>query len=386
MPFAAALSEHPVAAYAVGEAVGEVLEKLGPHADIALVFVTAPHAGALEDIAATVRTVLQPSVLIGCASESVVGPGQEVEATAGVSVWAARFGPVLPVRLTAMQTVDGWVFGGMPDVVTFPPSALVVLADPHSFPAEEFLGALADQHPGLAVIGGMASGARGRGGTRLALNGTVHVEGAVGAVLGPGARVDTLVSQGCRPIGSPFVVTEGEGQFVRQLAGKPALARLDEIAADLSADDVGLINRVGLHLGRVIDEHKATFGPGDFLVRNVVGGDRQNGAIAVNDVLEVGTTVQFHVRDAGSADIDLRDMVRSFAVNGQPDGALLFTCNGRGRRFFGTPNHDAGILADLLGPVPTAGMFAAGELGPVGERNFLHGLTASIALFTDTGA
>jgi small ligand-binding sensory domain FIST len=387
MPFAAALSEHPVTAYAVGEATGQVLEQLGPHPDLAVVFVTPPHAGALEDIAATVRAVLEPTLLIGCASESIVGTGQEVERTAAVSVWAGRFGPLAPVRITATRTTDGWLFDGLPDAqVPFAPSALVLLADPYSFPTEDFLATMAERHPGLPVVGGMASGAQGYGGSRLALDGSVVVDGALGALLGPGAGIDTIVSQGCRPIGSPFVVTEGEGQFIRQLAGKPALARLDEIASALSSDDIGLINRSGLHLGRVIDEHKATFARGDFLVRTVMGGDRETGAIAVNDQLEVGTTVQFHVRDADSADEDLRDLVGQRAAEERADGVLLFTCNGRGQQLFGEPHHDAGVLADLLGPVPTAGMFAAGEIGPVGGRNFFHGFTASVVLFSDAPA
>jgi small ligand-binding sensory domain FIST len=216
------------------------------------------------------------------------------------------------------------------------------------------------------------------------LDSRVVVDGAVGALLGPGARIETIVSQGCRPIGSPYVVTEGEGQFIRELAGKPALSRLDEVAATLGPDDITLINRSGLHLGRVIDEHKATFDRGDFLVRNVLGGDREHGAIAVNDVLEVGTTVQFHVRDAESAHLDLEQLLTDRAAAPTPDGALLFTCNGRGRHLFRRPDHDAGLMADLLGPVPTSGMFSAGELGPVGGRNFLHGFTASIALFCDS--
>jgi small ligand-binding sensory domain FIST len=321
---------------------------------------------------------------MGCASESIVGTAVEVEGSAAVSVWAGRFGPVSPVRMTALRTPDGWMFPGLPSgPMPFAPTALLLLADPYSFPPEEFLAVLAESHPGLPVIGGMASGARGYGGSRLALDGSLVVDGAVGALLGPGAGVDTLVSQGCRPIGSPFVVTEGDGQFIRQLAGKPALARLDEVAASLSPDDISLINRSGLHLGRVINEHQATFERGDFLVRTVMGGDRETGAIAVNDELQVGTTVQFHVRDADSADEDLRDLVGQRAAIGRADGALLFTCNGRGQHLFGTPHHDAGVLADLLGPVPTAGMFSAGELGPVGGRNFVHGFTASVALFSD---
>jgi small ligand-binding sensory domain FIST len=384
VPFAAALSEHPVTAHAVGEATGQVLEQLGPHPDLVVIFVTPPHAGALEDAAAAVRAVLEPTLLIGCASESIVGTGQEVEGTAAVSVWAGRFGPIAPLRLTALRTTEGWMFDGLPDAAPpFVPTALLLLADPYSFPAEEFLATMAERHPGLPVVGGMASGARGYGGSRLALDSAVMVDGAVGALLGPGAGIDTIVSQGCRPIGSPFVVTDGEGQFIRQLAGKPALARLDEIAAGLSPDDVGLINRTGLHLGRVINEHQATFGRGDFLIRTVMGGDRGTGAIAVNDQLEVGTTVQFHVRDADSADEDLRCIVGERAAAERVGGALLFTCNGRGQQLFGVPHHDAGVLADLLGPVPTAGMFAAGEIGPVGGRNFVHGFTASVVLFKE---
>jgi small ligand-binding sensory domain FIST len=383
MPFAAAMSEHPVTAYAVGEAAGQVLEALGPYPDLVVLFLTPPHGGALEDAAAAVRDVLQPSVLIGCVSESIVGTAREVEAEAAVSLWAGRFGPVAGLRITASEGIDGVVFDGIPADPAFEPRAVLLLADPFTFPTEDFLAALAVRHPGLPVIGGMASGARGPGGSRLALDDRVLVDGAVGALIGPGARIETIVSQGCRPIGSPYVVTSGEGQFIRELAGKPALSRLDEVATTLAPDDISLINRTGLHLGRVINEHKATFDRGDFLVRNVLGGDRERGAIAVNDVLEVGTTVQFHVRDANSAHEDLHQLLADRAGADTPDGALLFTCNGRGRHLFGLPDHDAGLIADLLGPVPTSGMFSAGELGPVGGRNFLHGFTASIALFRD---
>jgi small ligand-binding sensory domain FIST len=383
MPFAAALSEHPVTAYAVGEAAGQVLERLGPYPDLAVVFVTPPHSGALEDAADTVRAVLQPSVLIGCVSESIVGTAREVEAEAAVSIWAGRFGPVAGLRITATPAGDGVTFEGIPDSPAFAGRALLLLADPFTFPTEEFLVALEERYPGLPVIGGMASGARGPGGSRLTIDGQLLVDGAVGALIGPGVRIETIVSQGCRPIGSPYVVTSGEGRFIRELAGKPALSRLDEVATTLPPDDISLINRTGLHLGRVINEHKATFARGDFLVRNVLGGDRERGAIAVNDELEIGTTVQFHVRDAESADEDLRQLLADRAGDQPPDGALLFTCNGRGRHLFGLPDHDAGLLADLLGPVPTAGMFSAGELGPVGGRNFVHGFTASIALFCD---
>jgi len=379
MPFAAALSEHPVTAFATGEVCGQVLERLGTHPDLAVVFVTLAHAGALEDVAAAVAEVLHPSVVLGAASDSIVGTGREVEGGAGISLWAGRFGPVLPVRITAG---DGGI-EGIPGGVPFRPGALVLVGDPFSVPVDDLLPAIAAAHPGLPVVGGMASGARGPGGTRLVLDGRVHTAGAVGALIGPGADVVPVVSQGCRPIGRPYVVTEGGGNIIRELAGRPALERLDDLAATLTADEVRAINTGGLHLGRVVDERKAEFGPGDFLVRQVLGGDRQTGAIAVNDTLEVGTTVQFHVRDAAAAHDDLEGLLARRAPDADPEAALLFTCNGRGRGLFGVPDHDADLLSQQIGPIPTAGLFAAGELGPVAGHNELHSYTASVLLLRE---
>jgi small ligand-binding sensory domain FIST len=186
----------------------------------------------------------------------------------------------------------------------------------------------------------------------------------------------SVVSQGCRPIGQPWLVTRAERNFVQELGGRPALERLEELATDATEEERALL-RGGLHLGVVVDEHRTEFGRGDFLIRNVLGADRETGAVAVGERVTVGQTVQFQVRDAAAADEDLRELLA--ARSGR--GALLFTCNGRGQRLFGTPNHDAAVLDDLLGPIAAAGGFCAGEIGPVGGRNFLHGFTASVALF-----
>jgi small ligand-binding sensory domain FIST len=307
-----------------------------------------------------------------------------------VCLWAGRFGRVVPVGLdvfTAGGSATGDVEGdrhlsvtGWPEEVPFEPAGLFLMADPFTFPVEAFIDWVAQAHPGLPVIGGMASAARGPGGNRLVLDNSVRVGGAVGAILGPGVELAAVVSQGCRPVGHPLAVTRAEGNVVYELGGQPALERLVDLARrELAERDVALINAGGLHLGRVIDEHKAEFGRGDFLVRNVIGADRSAGAIAVNDVVELGTTVQFHLRDAVAADEDLRTMLDGRHA----DAALMFTCNGRGTRLFGAPHHDAGALAETLGEIPMAGFFAAGELGPVGGRNFLHGFTASIALLQE---
>ena len=199
----------------------------------------------------------------------------------------------------------------------------------------------------------------------------------MGVLLGPGVEVVPIVSQGCRPIGRPFVVTKSDSLVVEELAGRSAYQRLLELVQGLSPEEVAVINTGGLHLGQVIDEHKPEFHRGDFLIRNILGADEESGAIKVTDVIEVGTTVQFHLRDAEAADEDLRSLLSAQ----EADAALLFTCNGRGSRLFGVPDHDARVAADLLGAPPLAGFFCQGEFGPVGGRNFLHGLTASLALF-----
>ena len=222
----------------------------------------------------------------------------------------------------------------------------------------------------------MASAANRPGGNRLVFDDHVRADGAVGVFV-DGVTVDTVVSQGCRPIGQPFTVTRAERNLVGELGGQPALQRLQELAASASDDDRELLRR-GLHVGLVVDEHKVDFDRGDFLVRNVLGADPDAGAIAVGDVVDVGQTLQFHVRDGRAADDDLRTLLHGHRA----DGALLFTCNGRGQHLFGVPNHDSGVVAELLGSVPVAGAFCAGELGPVGGRNFLHGFTASLALFS----
>ncbi len=378
--FAAGLSENPELVQAVQEAVAQVRQGLGagPPPDLALLFVTAHHRSLVPEAAKFVRAGLGPGTLVGCAAQSIVGGRREVEQSPGVSIWAGRTGPVQPFHLEVTITPDGPTLTGWPDEIDSS-SGMLVLADPFSFPTPDFLERLDEDHPGLPLVGGMALVGTEPGDNRLVLDDQVVDEGAVGALLGPGVRVSTVVSQGCRPVGSPYVVTRAEGNVVFELAGQPPIERLKSLAASMSQAERTLLNH-GVHLGLVIDEHKASFERGDFLIRNVLGGDVANGAIQLDDEIEVGTTVQFQVRDAGSADEDLRRLIEGRSA----DAALLFTCNGRGRRLFRQPDHDASVVSDNLADPPVAGMFCAGEIGPVGGRNFLHGYTASVALLTAT--
>jgi small ligand-binding sensory domain FIST len=377
--FASALSQHPIATQAVGEAAGEILERLdGEGCDLAVCFASTHHVGAFEDIGPALRNILEPRVLVGGTAVAVAGGAHEVEENPALTLFAARLddATLTPVTLRMQETPDGAALTGWPSLDR-PPTSLLLFADPFTFPVDAFLQRVNRDLPGLQIIGGLASAAGSPGGNRLVLDDRVVDEGAVGVFVDGGSiEVRTLVSQGCRPIGRPYVVTRAEQNLIEELGGKPAIERLQELAGAASEDERELLRR-GLHVGLVVDEHKAEFRRGDFLVRNLLGADESSGALAVGEQVSVGQTVQFHVRDAGAADEDLREMLTGVDA----DAALLFTCNGRGRHLFTVPDHDAGMVESLLGPIPLAGAFCAGEIGPVGGRNFLHGFTASLALF-----
>lgn len=376
---ASALSIHPVAATATGEVAGALLEAIGDAPDLVVVFASTPHTGAAEDIVGALRSILRPTTLVGCTAVSIAGGAQEVEEAPALSALAVRFpagvAHALPVRLEVRPDGEGGAtLLGLPADVPAG-STLVLLADPFSFPADPVLGRLAEERPELLVLGGLASAARGPGGNRLVLDGAIHDDGAVGVLLPPDLPVTAIVSQGCRPIGQPMTVTGSSGNLLESLASEPALPLLLRMVESLDPDDRALAAR-GLHLGRVVDERRETFGTGDFLIRNVMGAVRERQAVAVGDEIGVGTTVQFQVRDAASADAELRHLLDGH----EGSGALLFTCNGRGRHLFGVDHHDAELVAEAASGA-TAGMFCAGEIGPIGGRSFLHGFTASVLLF-----
>ena len=366
-------------ARAAEEAI-ESLDGIAPA--LAVLFATPHYVGRTEALLTGVRSVVGRVPLIGCVAGSVVGGSHEVESQAAVSLWlAGETGPVETFSMGYIKARNGGLYGGY----RFQEDGglHLLVCDPQTFPAEELLDHLNQNVPGTHIAGGLASaGGAGRG-AHLFLDGRTVDSGAVGARL-TGVAADVVVSQGCRPIGSPYTVTRAEGNVMHELGGRPPFQRLKEIVATLSEPDRELMANGGLQLGRVIDEYRPQQRRGDFLVRSVVGADPDTGAIVVGDEVEVGQTVQFHVRDAESADQDLREALErevTTLAGRDAAGALLFTCNGRGSRLFSTPDHDAGLVAKLLGEVPAGGFFCAGELGPVGGKNFLHGFTASVAIF-----
>ena len=373
----------PDALTAVDAALATVAEGLAGAPDIAVLFLGSGHASAAGPVAQRVRDRLHPRHLLGVTASAVVAGAHELEDPASLSVWAANVpgATVTPLRYPPAAAHDepAAAWPEPPEDTT----AVVLFADPFTFPADAFLAWWDQARPGVPVSGGMASGAVRPADVRLVLDGDVVTGGAVGLALG-GVAVRTLVSQGCRPVGDSYTVTRAERNLVQELAGEAPVERIRATFSQADAADQELM-RSGLHVGTVIDEYRERHNRGDFLVRGVLGAEPRTGAIAVGDVVRVGQTLRFHVRDAASAEEDLRELLAGFTgpAGEAPAAALLFTCNGRGQRLFGTADHDARMVSEALGGAPLAGLHCAGELGPVGERSFLHGFTASVLVIDD---
>jgi small ligand-binding sensory domain FIST len=387
LQFASSVSTNSDTLQAADEACQALKAGLSRTADLVVVFFSGHHREGAVTLLRQIKQQLKPAHVIGCSGESIVASGREIEEQPAISLWAASLegARLLPIRLEFERSAEGGSILGWPDELadrSWPEGAsLLLLGEPYSFPADWLLQQLNEQQPGSAVFGGMASGAQSPGENVLLLDNQVYSDGAVGIWIHGGVRLRTVVSQGCRPIGRPMVVTKSQQNILIELGGKPAFAQLHELWPQLSGEDQRLVQR-GLHVGQVINEYQDQFTRGDFLIRNVVGADPEKGVIAIGDFVKTGRTVQFHVRDAQAADEDLNELLNAAAAAGaKPMGALLFTCNGRGSRLFAEPDHDAGVLAKQLGAIPTAGFFAAGEIGPIAGKNFLHGFTASVVLF-----
>lgn len=359
---------------------------LATAADLAVVFVSGRHDAPVRPALEGLSDLLGVKHVLAATAEAILADGAEYETGPAVVVWLARLpgATLVPLSLEYAQSVDGGVFLGWPEELDGPwpaDATLLLLADPFTFDVDRLMRRMEEDHPGVPVLGGFASGGQRPGQNTLVVGPTSYDSGAVGVVIG-GVPIRPIVSQGCRPIGPPMVITRAEENLIVELGGRPALERLREVYGGLDAATQELV-RTSLHVGRAASEYQDHRQRGNFLVRNVVGADPDVGALAIGDVVRTGQTMQFHVRDAQSAHDDLVALLAERRVEGgePPAGALVFSCNGRGTRLFGSPHHDAACLQESLGPVPAAGFFAQGEFGPIGRRNCLHGFTASIALF-----
>jgi small ligand-binding sensory domain FIST len=381
---ASGLSTEPDARFGAAEAAAAARDALGGRAcDIAVVFASGAHVAAPEATLEGVHEALAPAELVGCGAAGVIGEMREVEKGTAVAVWAAALdgGEAAPFHAEVEPLGDGGgVLSGLPELAGA--DGALLLADPFTFPTDAVLRELSVATPMLPLLGGLASARSPDAETPLLFGDEVLTSGAVG-VRFDGVEILPCVSQGAAPIGPELTITACEGPIIGELAGRPALEKLRETIEALTADDLRLVQG-GLLMGIVIDANKPDYIQGDFLVRGLVGADPDTGQVAVGTDVRPGQVVRLHARDAASADRDLREALtaRMEALGGRaPAGALLISCNGRGAGMFGHAHHDAAALDYELGGAPAAGFFAAGEIGPVGGEYFLHGFTATVAVF-----
>lgn len=386
MEFASAITTEPDVERAVEAVITQTQAQLrGDTVDFTLVFLS-PHLRLVASIVSEqLQTALQPGILLGCTAEGVIGRGREVEREPALALVAGRL-PGVTVAPFSLQSMVWETTLGDPVIfrqtlgVPTSPNLFVLLADPFTTPMEAVLSAFNSFYPEVPVVGGMASGSPRAGGNALLLNEELLTNGAVGLAMSGPVEIDVVVSQGCRPIGRPLVVTEAQDNVIVSLDGATPLTHLQHLWAELTAAEQRLLQQ-GLFVGRAILPDQAGLGRGDFLIRGVIGLDQERGALVIGDRIEPGETIQFHVRDATTAAEDLEMMLAPQLLFDPPAGGLLFSCNGRGTRLYDHPDGDVSTIRNVIGQLDLAGFFCAGEIGPIGGQNFLHGHTASLALF-----
>jgi len=387
--FASGVSNSPSLEEALETVLSEIESGLGGESvDLAIVFITTPFADDCVEISRAVNGRLHPRCLIGCTGAGIIGSDQEFEEQAALSVLAGSLpdAELTPLYLQQDEIETLMNGGRVPDILNVAStesSDFLLLPDPFSFNTQALLWFLDEHYPGSINIGGLASAGFQPGCNRLFLNDQTYISGAVGVALSGNIELVPIVSQGCRPIGKPVLVTDAHENTIRSLAGQPALELLQEMLEGSPEEDQELAQNA-LLIGTVIDEYKTDFDQGDFLIRNMIGGDPATGAISINDYVTMGQTVQFQVRDAESAQEDLTCLLEGSGdqLRGRtPAAAAVFNCNGRGARLYGERNRDISMIHDAIGKVPSAGFFCAGEIGPIAGRSFIHGFTSSIGLF-----
>ncbi len=388
MKFKSAISTNSEAQSAVQE-VSEAVSGLKP--DLAMLFVSPHFEDECDQILAGVLERTNARNLIGCTGDGIIGPSREVEHAPAVALWTAEL-PDVRVMPFLFDVEDVQQFeedAEWTDRVCVQPDqkpSFVVLPEPFSFGRglEYSLREMDRIFPGSTTVGGLASAGQKAGENRLFLNDQVLRQGMVGVSLAGHVKISSVVSQGCRPIGEPFVVTKSEQNVIQELRGRPAMEVLQTIFREADPSDQALMQSGGIHIGSAVSEGDSSSGGQEYLIRNLMG-VVENSGILIAAMIRPGQTIQFHLRDSKSADVEMKGLVsrRIGEMPSPPSGGLLFTCNGRGSHMFGAPNHDIGIVNEVSPDCQVAGFFAAGEIGPIGNSTFIHGFTSSLILFRE---
>lgn len=407
--FASALSVRTESASAAKEATERALSRLGEGApDLALLFITAPHAPQAALMASLIQQVSGARHVVTCSARGVIGEGIEIEETPGASLMLAAIPgvKVSPFRVDELPKVPDkpspdWHKDTFAEAlyVERDHAGTLLFCDPYSVPLVRALPAISIASRAMPVLGGFASSAKQPGQNAIGLNDDIRDSGGVGLSLSGDLHIEGVVSQGCKPIGPTMVVTKARDNIIQQLGGKRAVDMLKEVVSQLPASERVALAK-GMLLGKVINEYRDRFGQGDFLIRGVHSIDATTGAIVANDFFRVGQTVQIHIRDAQTAHADLDMLLDAQKLKARPEAGLVFSCVSRGKKFFREPHHDAAVISRAFSPTqagvqqaksgqhidvstshtPLAGFFADGEFGPVGDQSYLHTMTTSLGL------
>lgn len=355
---------------------------------LGLVFMTPkffPHAKQVLEV---LQVHARIPVLLGCSSGALIAGHEEIEKDAGIALALYSLpGAILnAVHFTQAQFEEASGPGywhmetGLNAEQT---SGWLAFVDPYNIDSEGWLRSWSEAYAPAPILGGLASGDPEDRLTQVYLNGDVFEEGGVALSVGGDVRLASVLSQGCTPIGDTWTLTRVNQNVIQQIGNQPAYKVLEETVRSLSAADQKKAQG-NLLIGLVVNEYLEDFHRGDFLIRNLLDADPSSGAIAIGAMPRLGQTIQFQRRDADAANEDMVELLERAgkSFEGKPIyGACLCSCNGRGQGLFKKPNHDAATVQDHLGPMGLAGFFCNGEIGPIGEKNFLHGFTASLALF-----
>jgi len=390
MKWASALSTDEDLEDAVVAATNELRTQLGGTApDFVAVFASEHDDAELESLGEMLAAELGPGLVVGCTAGGVIGAGEELEQEPGLSLTAAVLPGVglhpfhLPGELVPGSGAPAEVWEEAIGIRAAADPQLLLLADPFSFDTEGFLRGLDATYPTASKVGGLASGGAEAGTNILYLGQEIYDRGLVGVAMSGNVEIDTIVAQGCKPIGLPMFVTRCEGNLLLELDGRQPREVLEELYQSLDSGDRALM-RNALFIGLVMREACQSYQKGDFLVRNILGIDGDNGALAIGAQLHENLVVQFHLRDAQASAADLEEMLGRWdagSAYARPQGSLLFSCLGRGERLYGHPNHDSDAFRRHVGDVPLGGFFCNGEIGAVHGSTFLHGYTSAFGLF-----
>jgi len=364
-----------------------------PRVSLGLVFMSPRFFDRAKQVLEILRVHARIPLLAGCSSQSLIVGDHEVEEHAGLTLglYALPGAELKAVHLVQSQVeeANGPAYWHLETgIEPHQTNGWLAFIDPFHLDSETWLKTWNEAYAPLPVLGGLASGESNQQTTQIYLNGEVYDEGCIAISIGGEVQLVGLTSQGCTPIGETWTLTKVEQNIIHQIGNRPAYEVLTETFNQLPADQQKTA-RGNLFIGLVANEYLEDFHRGDFLVRNLLGADPRSGSIAVGALPRPGQTVQFQRRSADAADEDMQDLLaraKKQLGNTPIYGGCLCSCSGRGQNLFGHPNHDAQMVQQRLGPLGLAGFFCNGEIGPIGQKSFLHGYSASLALFVQKRA